>query len=162
MERHGKKLVQLLQEHSNTVITQIRPLDMSYDIQSNGCWFWLGNRDSDGYGLVSVKRNGWQKSKEKAHRLFWMREHGLIQSGMVIRHKCDTPCCVNPDHLLVGTVKDNSRDAVERGRVAHGERHPYFGKRRPEHIAIAVSESNRRRNQPRDEETGMFVRIQKE
>lgn len=61
-------------------------------------------------------RAGDRKTRIYAHRLAWMSMHGPIPDGMVVRHKCDVPNCVNPDHLELGTVGDNNRDAVERGQ----------------------------------------------
>lgn len=60
------------------------------------------------------------------HRWAWMLVNGPIPPGMVVRHRCDNPPCANPDHLELGTVADNSRDAVERGRIYRpmGERSP--------------------------------------
>lgn len=74
----------------------------------------------NGYGEARV--NG---KTVKAHRLAYAKANGISIdeiSGLVIRHKCDNPCCVNPEHLEVGDMKDNSNDAVKRNRIAYGER----------------------------------------
>jgi hypothetical protein len=60
------------------------------------------------------------------HRYQYMRKHKLQPSdldGLVIRHTCDNPRCINPAHLIVGTQSDNMRDKVERGRSNRGEKH---------------------------------------
>lgn len=87
---------------------------------NSGCWLWIGSRTSSGYGNIRIgDRNTY------AHRLAYEAANGTgSAAGSVIRHKCDTPCCCNPDHLVSGTHKDNSRDAWSRGRMR-----PTFGER---------------------------------
>ena len=79
---------------------------------NSGCWLWFGSQCSAGYG--NLKRGGeWLY----AHRLSYELESGhRPEPGEVVRHVCDTPACVNPDHLLIGTARDNYQDMVERGR----------------------------------------------
>src|SRR5689334_4116509 len=60
------------------------------------CWLWLGSRDDKGYGRLD--RN---KRIARAHRLAWELTHGPIPDGLVVRHRCDNPPCVNPAHLLI-------------------------------------------------------------
>jgi len=55
-----------------------------------------------------------------AHRLSYFAANGEIDPEAVIRHHCDTPACVNPAHLIAGTVQDNSDDAVARGLTERG------------------------------------------
>jgi len=61
-----------------------------------------------------------------AHRVAWVCRHGEIQSGMLVLHKCDTPGCINTNHLFIGTYQDNADDKVRKGRQAKGDRlaHP--------------------------------------
>lgn len=58
-----------------------------------------------------------------AHRVAYEIARGPIPEGMLVRHSCDNPTCCNPDHLLIGTHKENTGDAIERNRLAAGERH---------------------------------------
>lgn len=63
---------------------------------------------------------------EFVHRVAWSLANGPIPDGLIIRHSCDVPRCINPKHLLLGTHADNSRDAVERNRTRalRGSAHP--------------------------------------
>lgn len=86
--------------------------DRSIPVPESGCWLWLafGPR---GYGVMSLGRKG---QKMGAHRMAWALANGPIPDDMFICHKCDTPPCVNPDHLFVGTALDNMRDRADKGR----------------------------------------------
>lgn len=79
----------------------------------SGCWVWKANRNNKGYGLF---RPGGTAPKMLAHRLSFQDANGQIPKGMIIRHSCDNPGCVNPSHLLVGTMADNVADMDSRGR----------------------------------------------
>lgn len=80
-----------------------------------GCWEWTAWVNSWGYGFFSGNR----KSR-LAHRSSYELFCGEIPDDMLVLHKCDNPRCVRPSHLFLGTVKDNSRDMVEKGRQAYG------------------------------------------
>lgn len=83
------------------------------------CWLWTGGRGRREYGQITAN-----KTTYRAHRCAWEIANGPIPDGLVVRHTCDNPPCVNPRHLLLGTFADNNRDKVERGRSLTGERHP--------------------------------------
>lgn len=80
---------------------------------STGCHLWTAYRDVWGYGRFIVAGVVY-----RAHRLSFARANGFSPDGMVVRHKCDNPACVNPDHLELGTVVDNVNDKVARNRCA--------------------------------------------
>lgn len=82
--------------------------------ESNDCWPWKGSTNGAGYGIIKMLN-----VKFYAHRQAYTEAKGSIPAGMVVRHKCDNPICCNPDHLEVGTMRDNSQDAVARGKM-HG------------------------------------------
>ena len=85
----------------------------------DGCHVWTAYCDKDGYG-----RFGIGQIAHRAHRVAYELYVDQIPDGLLVRHTCDNPCCVNPLHLEVGTVADNSRDMVVRGRSTKGEKNP--------------------------------------
>ncbi len=99
---------------------------------NTGCWLWLAaattGRKSVGVGygcFVAGRRNG-KNYLVYAHRAAYEAVHGQGSAhGLLIRHSCDMPLCVNPGHLSTGTHKDNAQDMVRRGRALHGRRSPW-------------------------------------
>lgn len=82
------------------------------------CWEWNGCRNNDGYGQISI--NGRPVS---AHKWLYEALNGPVPDGLVVRHHCDNPACVNPIHLAVGTQRDNAQDRLLRGRQASRKGH---------------------------------------
>lgn len=76
----------------------------------SGCWLWNGYIDALGYGRAA------HPTENKAHRIMWTMFHGAIPKGKKILHKCDVRCCINPDHLFLGTQADNVLDMTRKGR----------------------------------------------
>lgn len=83
--------------------------------KSDGCWLWTGSR-ARGYGQVVGPRNGGEQPHWYTHRFAWEITHGAIPRGLCVCHHCDTPLCVRPDHLFLGTHQDNMQDAARKGR----------------------------------------------
>lgn len=81
----------------------------------SGCWLWHGGVNEHGYGIFGRGRR--KDGVIKAHRHAYQLTKGPIPDGLVVRHRCDVPACVNPEHLELGTQKDNARDSIERGRA---------------------------------------------
>ena len=78
----------------------------------NGCRLWQGKVDPHGYAHVTYK--GWRTT---GHRIAYALVNGPIPEGMVIMHTCDTPSCCNPEHLRMGTQKENIHDMIQKGRA---------------------------------------------
>lgn len=85
---------------------------------ADDCWRWTASTDARGYGRLSVGKG----RPERAPRVSWYLHHGVWPERHIL-HTCDNPECTNPRHLYEGGHPENSRDAVERGRQARGERH---------------------------------------
>lgn len=90
-------------------------------LQSNDCWEWIAHRHIDGPALITV-----QGKQIPASRYAYSILVGEIPEGLIVRHTCDNPGCVNPRHLIVGTQLDNIQDMVDRQRQHHpiGELNP--------------------------------------
>jgi hypothetical protein len=81
-------------------------------IEANGCWLWQGARHGNGYGGFKIRGRQYG-----AHQAAWILFKGEIPEGKLVCHHCDTPLCVNPNHLFIGTPLDNVRDMFAKGRA---------------------------------------------
>lgn len=99
-----------------------------------GCWIWT---KSGKYGRLYA-----QRQRLKVHRISWMIHRGADPGIMLVCHHCDTPSCVNPEHLFVGTVADNNDDKMKKGRHVSisGDLHP--NRMRPERMPRGSANSN--------------------
>ena len=83
--------------------------------ENDSCRDWSGKQNAYGYGVIFRNNKTYY-----AHRTSYQIYKGSIASDLIVRHMCDHPLCINPEHLLIGTKADNSRDMVERGRSTKG------------------------------------------
>ena len=83
------------------------------------CVEWSGSKNHDGYG-----KKWWGGKPQSVHRIVFELYHGYMPA--VVRHTCDNPSCYNIEHLVGGTMKDNTRDCIDRGRFRRndGEHNP--------------------------------------
>lgn len=79
----------------------------------DGCWLWIGALTQSGYGKWPMNRTD---KVRPAHRLSYTLYKGEIPTGLHVCHSCDVRCCVNPDHLFLGTHQDNMRDMTLKKR----------------------------------------------
>jgi hypothetical protein len=94
-------------------------LNVEPDLNS-GCWLWSGGMLKSGYGRTAYRNRG-----VMAHRFIYEQTRGTIPRGFMALHKCDTPSCVNPDHIFLGTAAHNAADCAAKGRLntPRGEDH---------------------------------------
>ena len=100
--------------------------------KGSGCWEWVGSRNDEWYGNFFYRGR-----VDKAHRAAYEIQIGPIPHGLNVLHRCDNPPCVRGEHLFLGTLSDNTQDALRKGRLRAGERnaakahcangHPYEG-----------------------------------
>jgi hypothetical protein len=100
--------------------TALERFTAKYEVNPNtSCWEWVAAKIPGGYGSFSYSKAG----EVHAHRAAYIMFVGPIPQKLWILHKCDNRKCVNPDHLFLGTPRDNERDKIAKGRkpIFNGE-----------------------------------------
>lgn len=79
----------------------------------SGCWGWFTRNGplKKGYSKMVIAGR-----TESGHKVSWVIHNGPIPEGLIVMHRCDNTVCTNPDHLQVGTYKDNMTDMISKGR----------------------------------------------
>lgn len=91
-----------------------------HTVTESGCWEWQMSRSHNGYGRLTLNGCG-RKRDLRACRVAWeLANSAIIPEGSVVLHSCDNPPCINPSHLSIGTLKENSEDMVRKGRWRGG------------------------------------------
>jgi len=90
-----------------------------------GCWNWTGSKDKDGYPTIQMPNPN--RGKFRATRIAYEIYKGIKPGKLLVCHHCDNPPCINPDHLFLGTAKDNAQDCKNKGR-----HNPVRGEDRPQ------------------------------
>lgn len=92
--------------------------------EGDGCWLWTAGKDKNGYGAFKAEIDG--VTHLRAHRYSFHLNKKRIPFSLSVCHTCDTPACVRPDHLFLGTNQENHLDKIAKGRArgpGHGEQH---------------------------------------
>jgi glutaredoxin len=100
-------------KHMPLIERFFQKVDKSGSEKFPDCWIWTGAPTSRNYGSFSYFT---KKPAIGAHVASYLFHKGEIPDGQIVRHNCDNPPCVNPEHLILGTHSDNMKDMFERGR----------------------------------------------
>ncbi len=92
--------------------------DASYTVVGD-CHIWQRQTDEDGYGTMRLKG----RKAVRAHRFSYDQANGALPANLMVCHTCDTPACVNPKHLFLGTSQTNAADRNAKGRQMQGRAH---------------------------------------
>jgi hypothetical protein len=123
-DKHYRRLLKHgnVNNFGNRKIDEGNPVERfhkKYKVNENECWIWIAGTRKNGKGVPYPRHSVGDKSVG-AHRFSYELINGKIPEGMYVCHKCDTPLCVNPNHLFIGTHNDNMKDMVEKKRSFKG------------------------------------------
>lgn len=100
-------------------LTMEKFMNLVYPEPNTGCWLWGGYTDIHGYGTIMSS----QIKSIRAHRVSYYLHFGNFDTRLIVLHKCDNPSCVNPEHLKLGTNKENTEDMINKKRNKVGINH---------------------------------------
>ncbi len=100
------------EEVESRVLDQI---EHGYTIDPSGCWLWTGKLFCNGYGRIKGHHKDRTNYSGRAHIASYQIHKGAVPDGLFVCHTCDVRKCINPDHLWLGTNKDNQLDASAKG-----------------------------------------------
>lgn len=101
-------------------MTAKEKFNLSYNVIDTGCWIWTGGSRPNGKGVPYPRLWGDNRKALSAHRFSYELFNGPIEAGLYVCHRCDTPLCVNPQHLFLGTHKENMADMRQKNRSYRG------------------------------------------
>ena len=124
-DKHYRRLLKRgdVNDHGSRKVDDGNAVDRfhrKYEIDESGCWLWTGGTRQNSKGVPYPRHWTDDRKSIGAHRFSFELVRGAIPKGMYVCHKCDTPMCVNPDHLFVGTHHDNMHDMVQKKRSFTG------------------------------------------
>lgn len=121
---------------------QARLLKHVSPVPFSGCWIWTGFVKPNGYGTLTVNRK-----PAYAHRAAYAVFRGPIPDGMCVCHHCDVRSCINPDHLFLGTQKENLQDMDAKGRrvtaLQIGAKNPMHGRSHSDSAKLLMSHAKK-------------------
>ncbi len=102
-------------------LQRIRDRFEKFVIKQDGCWDWKGCTHGSGYVVMKF----YDRKQKNGHIVSWILSNGTIPDGLFVLHKCDNKKCTNPEHLFLGTLKDNAIDREKKNRSNRpfGENH---------------------------------------
>ena len=128
-------------KHMPLIERFFQKVDKSGDDKFPDCWIWKGGRTSKNYGSFCYYT---KKPAIGAHVSSYLFHKGEIPDGQIVRHKCNNPPCVNPEHLILGSNSDNMKDMFESDRHGWTNRERTHCRRGHEFSAVGVYERTKK------------------